>query len=249
MHSIRIVLLAGLFAVGFSDAARAQSAAQPAGTNEGWQIAVYPILAWVPIDIGIDVDVPPSNGDGGGSADILDSRFDGAFFGGVTATNGPWRIEGYGLWAAFGGDRVDRPALVVDLDIIYGDARVGRRIAPDLYVTGGLRRAALKYDISLGDLPHLSRKPGVWDPLVGIGWHRIGPRVEWHAAVEGGGFGVGADVDLGAGLRVDWKLAPHFGLTAGYNFVYLKVTDEVLGRTVTIEPTVHGPAFGFGLYF
>ena len=28
------------------------------------------------------------------------SRFDGAFFGGVAASNGPWRIEGYALWAS-----------------------------------------------------------------------------------------------------------------------------------------------------
>jgi hypothetical protein len=73
--------------------------------------------------------------------------------------------------------------------------------------------------------------------------------VEWHASFEGGGFGAGADVDLSAGLRVDWKLVRHFGLTAGYNFLYLKVTDSVLGRTVTVEPTVHGPMVGFGLYF
>jgi hypothetical protein len=138
---------------------------------------------------------------------------------------------------------------VADLDVVYGVAIVGRRIAPALYVTGGVRRVALKYDITLGDLPHFSNKPGVWDPIVGIGWHRLGPIMEWHASFEGGGFGAGADVDLGATFRVDWKLARHFGLAAGYNFLYLKLSDEVAGRRVTVEPTVHGPAIGFGLYF
>jgi hypothetical protein len=73
--------------------------------------------------------------------------------------------------------------------------------------------------------------------------------VEWHASFECGGFGVGADVDLGGTFRIDWKLARHFGLTAGYNFLYLKVSDEVAGRTVIVKPTLHGPAVGVGLYF
>jgi hypothetical protein len=210
---------------------------------------VYPLLAWVPLGIDIDVEIPPVNGGGGGSGQIVEGRFDGAFLGGVTATNGAWRIEGYGVWAAVGGDRPERPFLRVDVDLIYGEGRLARRIAPDFYVTGGVRRLALDYDVTLGDLPTLSRKPGLWDPLVGVGWHRVGRRVEWHAAFEGGGFGVGADVDLGGMLRVDWKPFSHFGLTAGYNFVYLKVTDEVAGRTVTLKPTIHGPAVGIGFYF
>jgi hypothetical protein len=249
MHVIRVVFLAALCVVGLGEAARAQSVARDANTDEGWDVAVYPVLAWVPLDIGIDVDIPPSDGDGGGAGDIVDSRFDGAFFGGVTASNGVWRIEGYGIWAGVGGDRPERPFLVVDLDLIYGEGKLGRRVAPNLFVTAGVRRLAFKYDITLGDLPHFSRKPGIWDPLVGIGWHSVGPKVEWHASFAGGGFGVGADVDLGGELRVDWKVVRHFGLTAGYNVLYLKVSDSKAGRTVVVKPTVHGPSVGFGLYF
>jgi len=227
----------------------AQTVASGSGTHDGWQITVYPVLAWVPLDIGIDVNVPPVDGSGGGSGEILDSQFDGAFFGGVAASNGVWRIEGYGLWASFGGDRPERPSLTVDLDLIYGSAKFGRSIAPDLYVTGGLRRVAIDYDIALGDLPRLSRKPGVWDPIVGIGWHRLGRTVEWHASFDGGGFGVGADVDLGASVSLDWKPIRHFGLTAGYNLLYLKVSDTVVNRDLTLKLTVHGPIVGFGLYF
>jgi hypothetical protein len=228
----------------------AQAQTTPAG--EDWQVTVYPVLGWVPIDIGIDVNIPPidiDGGDGGGSAQIVDGRFDGAFFAGVAASNGVWRFEGYGLWAGVGGDRLERPFLTVDVDLIFGSAKLGRRVAPDLYLTGGVRRLALDYDITLGDLPRLSRKPGVWDPIVGIGWHRIGQKVEWHAAFDGGGFGVGADVDLGASVSVDWKPIPHFGLTAGYNLLYLKVSDTVASRDLTLKLTLHGPTVGFGLYF
>lgn len=246
MRVIRLALVTAVCLMSSVQAALAQNA--PGGDND-WHVTVYPVLAWVPLDIGINVNVPPINTDGGGSGDILDSRFDGAFFGGVSASNGPWRIEGYGLWAGFGGDRPERPFMTVDVDLIYGSGKLGRRVAPDLYVTGGVRRLALDYDIILGDLPHFSRKPGVWDPIVGIGWHRVRPKVEWHAAFDGGGFGVGADVDLGASLSVDWKPITHFGFTAGYNMLYLKVADSVASRDLTLKLTANGPTVGFGLYF
>jgi hypothetical protein len=230
-------------------AALAQVPVTASAPQEGWDVAVYPILAWLPLGISIDVDIPPFDVDAGGSGDIVDSRFDGAFLGGVAASNGAWRIEADLMWAAIGGDRVERPRLTVDLDVIYGHANVGRRIAPELYLTGGVRRVAFKYDITLGELPQFSREPGIWDPLVGIGWHRTGPKVEWHASFEGGGFGAGADVDVSGTFRVDWKPVRHFGLTAGYNVLYLKVTDEVRGRTVEVKPTLHGPLVGIGLYF
>jgi hypothetical protein len=169
----RIICLAVPGVGGVCAEARAQTA--PDGN---WSVTVYPIFAWLPVDVGLGIDV--SGGDDGGSVsgEILDSRFDGAYFGGVAASNGPWRIEGYGIWAAFGGSRPDLPFLEVDLDVVYGDVRLGRRVARDFYVTAGVRRVALEYDIALGTLPRLSRKPGVWDPIVGIGWHRVRPKFD-----------------------------------------------------------------------
>jgi hypothetical protein len=249
MNKIRLNCLTALCVMIVQVTALPQRAAGAQAPQEGWDVNVYPILAWVPLGIGIDVDIPPFDGDGGGSSDIVDSRFDGAFLGGVTASNGAWRIEGDVIWAGVGGDRIERPLLTVDLDLIYGHATLGHRVAPDLYLTAGVRRVALKYDITLGELPHFSRKPGVWNPLVGIGWHRTGSKVEWHASFEGGGFGVGADVDLAGTVRIDWKPVRHFGFTGGYNVLYLKVTDTVAGRTVIVEPLVHGPVVGIGFYF
>jgi hypothetical protein len=249
MKTIRATLLTVLFIGGTIGLAYAQGVSQVPASQDGWNVALYPVLVWVPLDIGIDVEVPPFEGDSGDLGGIVESRFDGAYLGGVAASNGTWAVDAYFVWAGIGGDRPDRPSLTVDLDLIYGRATLGRRIAPDLYVTGGVRRLALKYDFTLGNLPHFSRKPGVWDPLVGIAWNRIGQKVEWHASFDGGGFGVGADVDLGAQVRVDWKPVRHFGFAAGYNMLYLKVTDEKAQRTVIVKPTIHGPAVGIGLYF
>ena len=249
MRMIRLTCLTALCAVIVQGAALAQSAAGTPARQEGWDVGVYPVFVWVPLGIGINVDIPPFGGDSGGFGDVVDTRFDGAFLAGVTASNGTWRIEGDAIWYGIGGDRIERPFLTVDLNLIYGHANLGRRIAPDLYLTAGVRRVALDYDITLGDLPKVSKRPGIWDPLVGIGWHRVGQKVEWHATFEGGGFGVGSDVDLGGTAHVDWKPWRHFGFTGGYNILYLKVTDTVLGRTVIVKPTVHGPIFGIGFYF
>lgn len=244
----RLIVIASLALLGVVVAAPRAEARQ-----DGWSIAVYPILAWVPLGIGFDVDVPPfdgGDGTGGSAEDLIDGRFDGAFLGGVAATFGNLRIDADGMWAAVGGDRLERPRLIIDADVIYAHGMVGVKVAPDFYVGLGVRRFALDYNIKINDQPDFNRTPGVWDPLLGVGWHRVGPRVEWHAIFEGGGFGVGSDVDLGTSIRVDWKPLRVFGLTAGYNFLYFKVTDELAtGREFKVTQTLHGPILGIGFYF
>lgn len=221
--------------------------------DDGWRVSIYPLYAWIPLEIGIDVNVPPIDTGGGGSGPgfdkIVDSRFDGAFMGGLSAAKGNWRVEADGMWAAVGGDRLELPKLRVDVDAIYGHANGGRRIFSDVYLTGGVRRLALKYDIEIGSR-QFDRKPGFWDPLIGVGWHHMaGTKLEFHGTFEGGGFGVGSDSDFSGSLRLDWKPAAHFGLTGGYNYLYFKVSDEVLGKTFIAKQTMHGPLVGIGLYF
>jgi hypothetical protein len=237
-----IVAVAVLCTIGSGRVATAQTA-------DEWRVAVYPILGWVPLGIGIDVEVPPFEGGGGGGGDIIDGRFDGAFLGGVSVTNGMFRVDGDIIWAAVGGDRLELPRLTIDADLIYGHAMFGVRVAPEWYLSGGVRRLALKYDISIDDQGTFERDPGVWNPLIGVGWHRTGNKLDLHATLEGGGFGVGADVDIGAAFRFDWRPISHFGLTAGYNFLYFKVSDAVRERTFTVKQTLHGPAAGIGFYF
>ena len=209
MPGFRVTVLALTFVAAVAAPAGAQTTLVRTG---GWDITVYPLFVWIPLFFDIDVVVPPADGDGGGAGDILDGRFDGAFLGGVTFANGPWRIEGFGVWAALGGDRLELPFLTVDLDIIAFEGRVGRRVAGDFFVTGGVRRLALNYDIVLGDLPRIEGKPGMWDPLVGVGWHRPGRELEWHASFEAGGFGVGSDLEIAADVPA--RLETHHALRA-----------------------------------
>lgn len=222
--------------------------------DDDWKVVIYPVFGWLPLSINMDVNLPPIGGGGGGSGPdfggkIVDGRFDGAFFGGLSAAKGNWRIDADGLWAAVGGDRPERPVLRVDLDVIYAHGSIGRRVYSDVYATVGVRRMALKYEIELGDR-EFSRKPGLWDPLIGIGWHRQhNGALDFHATFEGGGFGVGSDVDLSGAVRLDWKPTTHFGIAAGYSLLYMKFSHTERERTFTAKQTMHGPTLGIGLYF
>lgn len=247
---VRSLLVIGVFALSVAPAA-----AQASSSNDQWKVTVYPLLAWVPV-FGADFHVPsgPSSGGGSGGSGgdteaAIDSKLNGALLFGFAVAHGPWRVDADGMWAALTGDRPASPKLKVDLDFIYGHASGGRKVVKDLYVTAGVRRLALKYEIQLGDLPTFERKPGLWDPLVGIGWHHEGRKVELHATLEGGGFGVGADSDLAGSVRVDLKPISHFGLTLGYGGIHVKVTNTVLSKTFTAEQTLHGPILGIGFYF
>ena len=61
MKTIRVAVLVVLCGVWMTGAARAQ---------DGWNVAVYPVLVWVPLDVGIGVEIPPFENDSGGLGDI-----------------------------------------------------------------------------------------------------------------------------------------------------------------------------------
>ena len=226
----------------------AAQTAPASGSDGGLKVSVYPVMVFVPLGIGIDVEIPPFEGGGGG--EVVDTYFDGAFLGGFSLAGGAWRLDTHGLWAAVGGDRVETPILTVDVDAIYFYATGGRKIVKDLYLTGGVRRLALKYNVRLGDRPNFERKPGIWDPLVGVGWHSdANEKLEVHSSFDAGGFWDGSDLDLSGMFRVDWKPVRWFGLTGGYHFLYLEITDDVLSRAFTVKQTLHGPVMGVGFYF
>jgi hypothetical protein len=247
---VRALVLSVVVTLAAAGVAGAQTQATASSSQgDGWKVTLYPILAWVPLGIGIDVTLPPVDGGPGGGGKIIDGRFDGAFFGGFSVAHRFWRADVGGLWAAFGGDRLQNPKLTVDVDAIYWHGSGGIRLYKGLYATAGVRRYALKYDIKLADYPNFQRKPGVWDPLVGLAWHHVGDKLEVHTTFDAGGFGVGADVDLAADFRLDWKPVRHFGLTGGYQVLYLKASPTLVGRTFTFKQTLHGPMAGIGIYF
>ena len=255
---VTCAVLLGFYGSGAAWAQTAQAPAQIAVTatssDNDMKISVYPILLWAPV-ASVTTVVPafpdfPGGPDLPGGSGTSSSSFDGAALAGMSIEKAFWRVDADGIWAALLTTR-DQPLLNVDLDIIYGHVSGGVKIYKDLYVTGGVRRVALKYDIQIADRPlHFERKLGIWDPLVGAGLHSaLGSRWVLHVTGEGGGFGAGSDVDLAGSVRTDFKIATHVGLTFGYSVLYLKLSHTVLQRTLEVKQTLHGPVLGLGLYF
>ena len=150
------------------------------------------------------------------------------------------------------------PYAKVSTSIHYGDFFRGYQIGKGFSALGGFRRIALGFDATVGNQPTFSRNPGVWDPLLGVEWRRIlGRKFFVQARFDGGGFGVGSDVDLDAQGRVEWRFVKHFGAALGYQVLYNRfsgtVSDTVLNTTVThpwnYHQTMYGPILGLGIYF
>lgn len=229
------------------------SATQMVPAGDDMTVSVYPVLLWLP-SFSAEVNVPPfpddPNGpDLPGGSGSTESSFDGAALAGLSIEKGSWRLDIDGIWAAVGAER-ETPNLTVDADVIYGRVSGGWKIYKDLYLTAGLRRVAIDYDIQINGRGPFDRKPGVWDPLIGLGWHSTPERkLRLHVLAEGGGFGAGADVDLSGTVRADVRFTRHFGLTLGYSALYLELSNTIRDRTLEVKQTMHGPIAGVGFYF
>jgi hypothetical protein len=222
------------------------------------KVVIYPILVQAPI-FGATLDLPSlpnggGGGDGGAISGSTDSSFEGAFMAGFSVQRPDWFIDTSGLWAGLDAERTS-PRVVVDSDVIYFEAIGGWRFYKNLAITGGLRRIAVDLNGDLGQNFQFHTKPGIWDPLIGIDWRRqLSPSWALYLNGQGGGFGVGSDVDFSAAAKADWQFAKHFLLEVGYTYLYFKVkiADVTVGRfqrEVILKESLNGPRFGLGIVF
>ena len=227
-----------------------QSSSPPAQTADrpyGWHVALYPVLAWAPF-FGAGVTLPPTPSHPIAPTGSTNSGLNGAYFGGARFEKGKWSADALFMWAALSASR-KTPLTDVNLDFVFGDAMVGREIFRDVYLEGGFRRLALNINATV-DTDSASRSPGYWDPLIGLTYRKeLGKK--WRIMIhgDGGGFGVGSDVDVSATGRAEWQFARHYGITMGYGGMHFSNSDTKNGQTLTISPTLHGPIFGFGIFF
>ena len=233
-----------------------QTSAQPSRAPESpaerpfeWGIAIYPGMVWAPV-FGASVTLPPlpSQPIAPGPSGSTDASLNAAYFGGARIEKGKWSADLLFMWAALSAHR-ETPLTKVDLDLVFGDAMAGRELLPGFYIEGGVRRLSTDIHATV-ESSSASRSPGFWDPLIGMTYSRqVGKK--WRILVhgDGGGFGVGSDVDVSATARAEWQFVRHFGVTAGYGGVHLNESNSVAGKRLTISPTLHGPIFGLGVYF
>jgi hypothetical protein len=260
-RTLATVTLAALMFCGAASAARAegQQAGSPAApappAAKRTEVVVYPILAWLPI-YGAHAILPnqpeiPGQppGTGGGASTTTDGSLNGAVLLGMSVYSPKWVFEFELLWAGLSSE-AQRPRAKATADIIFGGVYGGRQIGHGVAVMGGVRRVAVNLGVEIDTLPRFERKPGLWDPLVGVAWRRDLTR-KWNASIDAmaGGFGVGADVDASVHARLNWDPAKHLRLAFGYGLLYLDLSTGVGDRTFSSQQTLYGPEFGLGIRF
>jgi hypothetical protein len=252
-----------LFVSSAAAARAAERDAQPYPSSApGVRITIYPILIQAPI-FGATIELPPlpsgpGSGEGGPFSGSTEAGVNSAYGAGLSVEGRRWFAEANGTWAGLGAEHL--PRLSVDSDVFFLDGRAGVRLFDSVSATAGFRRVSVDLRASM-TLPAIDRtleasvKPVLWDPLVGVDWRgHLGHRWTLNLSAEGGGFGVGTDVDVSADALANWHVARHVDLRLGYRMLYYKLTvaDVPVGafqRTLVSKQTLHGPAFGLGIVF
>ena len=261
LRIIGSALLTGGLLLAPTTAGRAE--AQPTNTSDrtGVTVTLYPLLVRAPI-FGAKIELPAIPGGGGGNGSgsgedgsqsgTTDAALNAAYMAGILVQADRWFGEFNGLYAALSATH-DLPFIDIDSKTYFYNGRGGVRLFDGISATAGFRRITIDLDATLDAAP-VGRiqgrlKPGFWDPLIGVDWRRSFGKWSFDANVEGGGFGVGTDAEYAGTFRVDWKFTPHFGVTAGYTALHLKLTTSSRGQPLILKTTLHGPSFGIGLYF
>ena len=223
-----------------------------------WKFIVYPVYAWVPFfSTSVTLPTIPSPPGGGGPVTpegTTSGSLNGAAFAGAEIYKGQWSGMFTFLYAGLSATRTT-PRTKVTADFIYGQAMLEHEVYKGLSLGGGFRRMALDLTATVGDYPSVSRTPGFWDPLLSATYRKQLNR-KWRVSghMDGGGFGVGSDLDIGAAASADWRFAKHFVLTMGGAYLHFENSDTILSdtalrKTLTMKPTMYGPTFGIGIYF
>ncbi|HUL73585.1 MAG TPA: hypothetical protein VLT86_10820 [Vicinamibacterales bacterium] len=244
-----------------------QDARQTPDPNAGKRpvkVVIYPILVQTPL-YGASIDLPAlpgggTGGDGDESGNVSGSTgvaLNSAYLVGFLVETNRVFVEASGTWADVSADR-QSPHISVKTKTLLFQARGGVRVFKGISLTGGVHHVSIDLDALL-DLPRLGKalegtaKPGYWDPMIGADWRGQHGRWEFQAGFEGGGFGVGTDVDLSGTTRVDYRIG-WFDMRFGYSISHLEATvpDVSIGRfqrELKINQTLHGPNFGIGIAF
>ena len=237
-----------------------QAAAVPSQTADpGWEVEIAPIYLWVPISINSvtlpefpNLPAPPGGGDR--PSGDTGASLNGAAMAAFRVEKNWWMARGNIVWAGLSGER-ETPNVKITGNLILGEVFTGVEVVKHLYLEGGVRRLAVDVSAQVLDYPEVSRKPGVWDPQVGM-TYRVPMGEHWLLTMhgDGGGFGVGSEIDVNASVTLDWRMARHFGLTLGYGLLYFRLEDEWVDnarfeKTLELGTTLHGPIIGFKLLF
>lgn len=246
-----------LVAVGSAPARAAEGDGQSqssTATKKPTYVTIYPLLVQAPI-FGASINLPAIGG-GGQEDGSTDVSFNSAWGYGLKVVADHWLADFNGVWADVSAQRIT-PLIEVATNTRLVNGRGGVRLVGGLFATGGFRRISSELSFTLAAPSKTytaSTEPVLWDPVIGAGWRSQRGPLRFDATFEGGGFGVGTDVEYWGEANLDWQLLPHFVIRAGYTVFYYKMTIadvNVSGvqRTLISKQTLHGPVIGVGITF
>jgi len=239
-------------------AAVAQDASGSASQHSGWRTTVYPVYGWLPV-FGAELRLPeitnppPCDGCGDGRPIIpggsVSSTFNGAAFAAVLVENRWVQAEVNFLYAGLSADR-ERPNLRVKATTSLGGAHLGVRVAPDFFLSGGVRRVALNIKASALVFDEVQWKPGVWQAVAGASYTPwLSSRWRLLAQADYGGIGDDDHSSYTATASLEWHPLSHLAINMGYGVRGFTSNGILRERPIHVEQTLHGPILGIGFPF
>jgi hypothetical protein len=247
---LRLVCLLAVIVSVTQGIAQAQAKVVPKPPdNDGWRTEIYPVYGWVP-SFSSNLSLPDQPGSpGSGPSVMTSSNFNGAVASAVRIERRRWFVQGEFLWAGLSGS-VASPHFELGLDITLSGVRSGVRIAPALYIEGGIRHIGMNLDATLTTFPTVYWKPAVWDGLVGTTYRpQFGKRTRLIAHGDIGGIGDSDYRSGAASALLEWKAFSHFALGGGYGYLYLRQDGTLFGKAAHLDVTLHGPMVTIGIPF
>ena len=131
---------------------------------------------------------------------------------------------------------VDAPHFNLSLDTLAYRVMGGFRIAPALYIDGGVRRFAVKMTASILDFQPVTWKPGIWEPVVGATFRpRISRNLRLFTQADVGFTGDDSSRSGAATAIVEWSPLSHLSVGGGWGWTYLKADGIAhAGRVVAV---------------
>jgi hypothetical protein len=245
--------------LGVSSTALAQYGSSPpsSGGDQGWDVSIYPILAYVPV-MGIDVrlpDAPPCAACPPATPDAhADSGLSGAAFVGFRVETRRVAVEGLFNYAGLDASN-SSPFVDVSLKAYVGSIKGGFMLVKDLYAEAGARYTGLTVTAAVRSFPEVRWEPSRWDPLVGVTYHpRLASRWRLQSHLDWIGLGGDAYSAVSGQARLEWEPVRHFLITGGYGFSTERFNDTLESarfgnKDIHLDYTLHGPVVGLGLHF
>jgi hypothetical protein len=243
----RIVLCTALM-IATAAAAAAQTAPTSQPPSDAWTITVAPYLIAAGMSGNVDVKGYGSNVDM--SASDVFSHLKAGFMGYFDAKKNGWGFAVDTIYAKL-GDTVTQGPVTIEPTVSNGLYTFlgSRRISPIADLIFGVRVSSVSTTLALtSPVAKQYSDSKTWvDPVVGVSLAvPLGAKGKITMVGDVGGFGAASTISVDLLPAVQFRIARHAWLAAGYRYIYDDYSD---GAGFVYKVTMQGPAFGLVMPF